>query len=148
MSPQDLKRQETEGPAADDGRGLPRTYRSLGHGADHNRQRLGDHEVVVRDVPGRGPAAALWYASELGKTAIDIDTYRRPSQAEVSIALAAERASAARVVGLDGNAGTDLDGRDRGPDIFDAPHELVSQHQRVLHRPISGPDTVVGAAQA
>jgi hypothetical protein len=68
------------------------------------------------------------HSSELGKTTIDIDTYGRPSQAEVSIALAAEGAGTAGVVGLDGNPGADPDGADRRPYVLDAPHELVSEH--------------------
>ena len=143
---QDLKSQETQGSATDDGRGLAGSHRGLGDRADHHGQRLGDHEVVVGNTRWGRPATPLWYPCDLGKTAIDVDTYCRAAQAEVAIAPAAERTGAAGVVGLDGDPRPRLDSRHARTDVGHQPHELMAGHQRIRHGTVPGPDAIVRSA--
>src|SRR5262249_47222581 len=95
-----------------------------------------------------GASAALrGHADELRKAPCGVDADRGARQAEVAIAFAAERAPAARIVGLDDDRITRLDARHVRRRRLDAADELVPQDPRILHRPRAGIDFVVGPAE-
>ena len=83
-----------------------RTARA-GHRPHDDGERLGHQQIVVGDRRRRRPAAARGDAHDLGEAAVDVDADRGSRQAEVAVALAAERTGAARVVRLDDHAVAD-----------------------------------------
>src|SRR5256885_1265850 len=56
---QNLKREQSERPRADDGGRFAGTRSTAFDGASHDRQRLGQQRVVIGGPPGARPAAAL-----------------------------------------------------------------------------------------
>ena len=145
--PQHLQGQEPERAGADDGGGLAGLRLRTVHGADHHGERLGDQQILVGRVRGRRPAAARRHADQLGEAAVHVDADGGAREAQVLVALAAERALAARIVGLDHDPVARAEPRHIATDCFNAPDQLVAHDTRVADRPRARPDAVVRAAK-
>src|SRR5262249_58232459 len=132
----------------DDRRRLPGSHLAAGSRADDDRERLRHHEVLVGHAGWRRPAAARGHSHQLGEAAVHVDADRGPGQAEIAIALAAERTDAARVIRLDRDAITHARRRHPGADGFDTANEFVTHHARVGNPALAGKDAVVRATEA
>ena len=126
---------------------LSRRRRAAPHRADHDGEGLGEEELIVVDPGGRGPAAMGGQRHFLSEAAIHVDAHRRSRQAEVLVALSAQRTDTARVVGLDRHLGPGREPAHAGPESEHTAHQLMAHHARVVDGAIAGPDPVVGAAQ-
>src|SRR5207244_3999161 len=83
-----LKREQSERPRADDGGRFAGTRSTAFDGASHDRQRLGQQRVVIGDLRGHRPAAALGNTGQLCEGTVHVDPDGRPLEAQVAVALA------------------------------------------------------------
>ena len=145
---QHLDGEQAQGAHSEHGRRLAGDGSAATDRPRDDRQRLGEEELIVGQVRGRGPAHPGGESGLLAQPAVHVDAHRGAREAEIAVALAAEGALAARVVRLHRHL---LARRDIGHALAHRGHaadELVAHHQRVAHRTGARPDAVVGAAEA
>src|SRR5262249_59941050 len=132
-----------EAPAGADAeprRTLARSHVGAPHGAHDHREGLGEHELVVAHAGEGGPAAARGQPRLFREAAVHVDAERGAGEAEVAIALVAQRTGAAREVRLDGHALPGPESLHAGAHRGDIADEFMAHHEWIGHGTIAAPD--------
>src|SRR5262249_51854442 len=138
---------ESEGADAEHGRALARLHLATGNGTHDHGKWLSEHELIVSNSGGRGPAAARGQPRFLREAAVRVDAQRGAGEAEIAITLSAEGADSTREVRLYGDPLAGPQSIHAGAHRGDVADELMTHDERIGHRPVAAPDPIVSAAE-